>query len=73
MDSSPAEEWLTPRELATQLKIHPRTVLRLIHGRVLPALKVRGQWRIKKTDADAWKATRHFPPRSPGAPDASDE
>lgn len=45
---------LTLHEVADLLKVAEKTVYTMAQRRVLPAFKVRGQWRFKQTDLDLW-------------------
>jgi putative molybdopterin biosynthesis protein len=47
-------EFLTIPEAAALLRIGERTVYDLARHRRIPAAKVGGQWRIRRTDLDAW-------------------
>jgi len=40
------------KETADYLNMKPQTVYRLLHKDKLPALKIGGQWKIKKTHLD---------------------
>jgi excisionase family DNA binding protein len=48
------EEYLTPEEVAERLKYHPEYVRKLLREEKLPGRKLRGSWRIKVTELDAW-------------------
>lgn len=56
------DEILTLPEVATLLKIAEKTVYTMVQRAEMPAFKVRGQWRFKREDIDAWieqqKSTR---------------
>ena len=43
---------LTTREAATYLKTTPDTIRRLLRQRRLPAMKLGGSWRLRKSDLD---------------------
>ena len=49
-----ADEILTVQEIATVLKLAEKTVYSMAQAGELPAFKVRGQWRIRRVDFDAW-------------------
>jgi putative molybdopterin biosynthesis protein len=53
--------WLTPEEVAAELRVSLDTVYRLIRSATLPALEVGGQYRIARTDLDAFTARRVTP------------
>jgi excisionase family DNA binding protein len=44
----------TLREVADYLKVTERTLYRLVAERQIPAFKVGGGWRFRRTDLDAW-------------------
>ena len=56
---------LTPADVAEQLKVHPKTVLRAIHRGDLRAFNVgqRGTWRIRWADVEQWLEERANRPR----------
>jgi excisionase family DNA binding protein len=46
---------LTLEEFAQLLKISPRTVYRMLEDSELPfAMKIKGSWRFKRLDVEAW-------------------
>jgi len=45
---------LTLVEVADLLKVADKTVYTMAQNGELPAFKVRGQWRFKRDDLDAW-------------------
>ena len=47
-----ADEILSVKELAAFLKIKEQTAYRLVQQGKLPALKIGGQWKIKKSHLD---------------------
>lgn len=47
-------EFLTIPEVATLHRIGERTAYDLARTQRIPAAKVGGQWRIRRTDLDAW-------------------
>ncbi len=46
-------ELLTCEEAAAYLRVHPRTVGRLLKEGRLPGVKVGRQWRLRRADLDA--------------------
>ena len=50
----PSDELLTVDELANFLKLKPRTLYPKLQRGELPAIKVFGRWRFKKSDIDRW-------------------
>lgn len=49
-----SDEVLTIKEVAGLLKLTEKTVYSMAQQGELPAFKVRGQWRIRRTDFDDW-------------------
>jgi len=49
-----ADEVLTIQEIATLLKLADKTVYSMAQAGELPAFKVRGQWRVRRADFEAW-------------------
>jgi excisionase family DNA binding protein len=49
-----SDEILTLPEVALLLKVAEKTVYTMAQKGELPAFKVRGQWRFKRDDIDAW-------------------
>jgi excisionase family DNA binding protein len=49
-----ADEILTVSEVAGLLKVAEKTVYTMAQEGELPAFKVRGQWRFRRSDLDAW-------------------
>lgn len=47
-------EILTIPEVASLLKVAEKTVYTMVQKAQLPGFKVRGQWRFKRGDLDAW-------------------
>lgn len=45
---------LTAKQLAEYLQLSPRSIYRLLERGLLPATKIGGQWRFRKTDIDQW-------------------
>ena len=59
MPKPPIEgEILTIREVADYLKVTERTIYRLAGAKKIPAFKVGGTWRFRKTDIDGWIAAQ---------------
>ncbi len=48
------EEVLTIKEVAALLKLAEKTVYSMAQQGELPAFKVRGQWRIRRSELDRW-------------------
>jgi excisionase family DNA binding protein len=48
------DEVLTIKEVAVLLKLADKTVYSMAQQGELPAFKVRGQWRIRRADFEAW-------------------
>ncbi len=48
------ERLMTAEEVAHYLNIHPRTITNMATRGELPASKVAGRWRFRKSDIDAW-------------------
>lgn len=57
MDDQP-NEILTIDEVAAYLKAGKRTVYRLTASGKLPAFKLGGTWRFRRSDLDQWIASR---------------
>ena len=49
-----SDEILTIRDVATLLKIGEKTAYTMAQSGDLPGFKVRGQWRFRRSDIDAW-------------------
>jgi excisionase family DNA binding protein len=49
-----SDEILTVLEVATLLKVADKTVYTMAQKGEIPAFKVRGQWRFRRIDIDAW-------------------
>ncbi len=45
---------LTCEEAGAYLRLHPRTVGRLLKAGKLPGVKVGSQWRVRRTDLDTY-------------------
>jgi len=48
------DEILTLADVARLLKVADKTVYTMAQNAQIPAFKVRGQWRFKRTDLDRW-------------------
>lgn len=48
------DEILTVRDIAARLKLAGRTVNAMLSERELPGFKVRGQWRVRRSDFESW-------------------
>ena len=48
------QRYMTLPEVADLLKVADKTVYTMAQKGELPAFKVRGQWRFKRDDLDAW-------------------
>jgi excisionase family DNA binding protein len=48
------DEVLTIKEVAALLKLAEKTVYAMAQIGEIPAFKIRGQWRIKRTEFDQW-------------------
>lgn len=44
----------TNREVAALLKLAEKTVCAMAQAGEIPSFNIRGQWRIKRTELDAW-------------------
>ena len=51
---SVTDEILTVSEVSGLLKVAEKTVYTMAQQGGLPAFKVRGQWRFRRTDLEAW-------------------
>ena len=49
-----SDEILTIRDVAALLKIGEKTAYTMAQDGDLPGFKVRGQWRFRRADLDAW-------------------
>lgn len=48
------DEVLTIKEVAALLKLAEKTVYAMAQAGEIPAFKIRGQWRIRRTEFDQW-------------------
>lgn len=53
-----SDEILTVQEVAALLKVADKTVYTMAQRGEMPAFKVRGQWRFRRADIDAWIQTQ---------------
>lgn len=51
-------EIMTIREVAEYLKVNERTIYRLLSAKKMPAFKVGGSWRFRRSDIDGWIASQ---------------
>ncbi len=54
MTAPSGERMLSTRQIATRYDVHPRTVIRWITTRDLPAVRVGGHWRVAERAMDEW-------------------
>ena len=54
-------EILTIKQVASYLQVTERTIYRLAASDGIPAFKVGGSWRFRKSDIDAWIASQTRP------------
>jgi len=55
MSTKPSDgEILTIKLVSDYLKVTERTIYRLAAAKQIPAFKVGGSWRFRKTDIDDW-------------------
>ena len=50
----PGDDFITAEELAQTLKVHPRTILRLVERNELSAVRVGHQWRFRREWVNQW-------------------
>ena len=50
--TTPRTPWLTTREAATYLGLHPETVRQMCRTKELPATRVGARYRLRDTDLD---------------------
>jgi excisionase family DNA binding protein len=50
-------KWLTIEQIADYLQVSKEKIYKLCQRRKMPAFKVGGQWRFKKTLIDRWVLT----------------
>ena len=51
---SDLDDLITVEELAQRLKVHPRTIQRVIQRKELPAIRIGRQWRFRKEWVESW-------------------
>ncbi len=61
----PIEPFLTNKEVAAILKIHPATVDRMARRGEIPGIKVLKHWRYRASDIAAWQGSAVESPRQP--------
>ena len=59
---------LTLAEAAAYLRVHRRTMSRLLRQGVVPGIKIGRQWRVRRADLDVTLAARTVPERNSGQP-----
>ncbi len=67
------DEILTLPEVAQLLKVAEKTVYTMAQKGELPAFKVRGQWRFKRDDINAWIEGQKAAVRAEPQPDPKEE
>ena len=65
MSSEMASEIMTLREVAEYLACHPVTIYRLAQSREIPAFRLGGNWRFKRSEIGQWIAQRQRRPKRP--------
>lgn len=63
----PTDEVLTIKEVSAFLKVTERTIYSLLADQAIPAFKVGGQWRFRRSDLVKWMETRTLRPAFKGA------
>lgn len=53
-----AIDLLTLQDVAEALRLAERTVYAMAAAGELPAFKIRGQWRVRRMDLEAWVANK---------------
>lgn len=53
---------LSTREIGDIYRVHPRTVVRWISERGLPAVRAGGRWRVAQQDLEVFLVTGRFEP-----------
>jgi len=48
------KEILTVKQLAEYLQMDEHTIYRLARAKIIPGVKIKGQWRFKKNLIDKW-------------------
>jgi excisionase family DNA binding protein len=59
MHQRAAEPFLTPTEVLARLRVHVKTLYRLIEDGDLPAVRVGRQWRVRPNDLELWLRNHH--------------
>ncbi len=54
----PDDELFTVDEVAEQLRVSKKTILRWINAKLLPAIKLEKEYRIPKNDLEEFKRSR---------------
>lgn len=54
-----ADEVMTVKELARYLKINEKTIYKLLKNGNVPASKIGGTWRFKKSIIEEWLEKKH--------------
>lgn len=62
------DEVLTIKEAAALLKLAEKTVYTMAQASEIPAFKIRGQWRITRTEFDRWLAAQSRGSKDDGGP-----
>jgi len=62
------DEVLTIKEAAALLKLAEKTVYTMAQAGEIPAFKIRGQWRITRTEFDRWLAAQSRQAKDGGGP-----
>ena len=63
MSSEMSSEIMTLREVAEYLACHPVTIYRLAQSREIPAFRLGGNWRFKRSEIGQWIAQRQRRPK----------
>ncbi|HEV3111420.1 MAG TPA: helix-turn-helix domain-containing protein [Candidatus Binataceae bacterium] len=63
MPSDMASEIMTLREVADYLACHPVTIYRLAQSREIPAFRLGGNWRFKRSEIGQWITQRQKRPK----------
>jgi excisionase family DNA binding protein len=65
MSSEMSSEIMTLREVAEYLACHPVTIYRLAQNREIPAFRLGGNWRFKRSELGQWIAQRQRRAKGP--------
>jgi len=60
------DDVLTVKDVAKYLKVTDRTIYRMVADRRIPAFKVGGSWRFRRTEIDEWIRERTHDVREDG-------